>query len=896
MPPPCGKYFSFCAAIRLPTPPLSPNSAIFTICASNYLSHACVLGASVSEHHPGANLIVFLLDEPPESIALPEWVTIVPAEAVFERREWNHRRSHYSILEFATSVKAACFRYLFDQGAQHAVYLDPDIRVYQRVDQFWSGDANDAELVLTPHILSPLPDDGCRPDDLDILRAGLYNLGFAALRNTQRARFLLDWWDHKLRTLCLEDVQAGVFTDQKWMEYAPVLVPGALVLQHLGFNAAYWNLHERTPRWLNGRWCVEGRGGDVHDLVFFHFSGFNPDLKKLSRHETRFGWELPGDTQRLFDDYATALMDAGISRFRALGIPQVRFVDGTGWDRACRALYRQSLAEGLDLGDPLEDPDFLDWAASPAPGDHVTRYLRAVLRVRPDLASAFDDGRDRVGLMAWLRTSGPLEAGLDRDVIERLGNPSDAGRLSINYVGYLSSHLGVGEAARNSLAALDAAGIAIHSHDISPDAAAPTGDYVLPGKRWSSGAAAATILGCNADMLPTVLSRLPAALLPAYRIGCWYWETPTFPDEWTDRFDLVDEIWAGTQFIADAIRQKAKVPVVVMPPMVMPPPVRRDRAWLASLLPELISDEFVFLFQFDVASVPFRKNPEGVVAAFAKAFRPGEPVRLIVKALNASAAPELMVSLRAAAHGHRISLLTEALESADRFRLLASVDSFVSLHRSEGFGLSIAEAMAYGLPVVATGWSGNTDFTHAHNAALVPFDLAHSQVAHGPYAAGTLWAEPSLHEASRLMRRVWIDPTWRAQIARAGQETVATNLSASAVGTAMRARLEEIAGQSRSRASLRKPAAPGATRAAATRAAPLWGRMVQDMLRFPGYYAMRLHRVPLLMWRYGVTGTLRRAQLVASGAVEVKGQYLFSEILVRFRRRLLRWRYDSWRR
>jgi glycosyltransferase involved in cell wall biosynthesis len=877
---------------RSPSP---ADLAIFTICASNYLAHACVLGASVRKHHPGATLVVFLLDEPPAGVELPECVTIVAAEAVFERREWNHRRCHYSILEFATSVKPACFRHLFDQGVRRAVYLDPDIRLFQRVDQFWNADANDAELVLTPHFLSPLPNDGCLPDDLVILRAGLYNLGFAALRDTERARFLLDWWDNKLRTLCLEDVQTGVFTDQKWMDFAPLLVPGASVLRHMGFNAAYWNLHERTPRWLDERWRVEGRAGDAHDLIFFHFSGFNPDLKQLSRHENRFGWNLHDDARRLFGDYAKALFDAGISRFRALGVPRVAFADGTGWDRACRALYRQSLAEGLDLGDPLEDPDFLDWAGSPAPGDYLTRYLRAVLRMRGDLASTFDDGRDVVGLMAWLRTSGPREVGLDRDLIERLGDRGMASRMSVNYVGYLRSHLGVGEAARNSLAALDAAGVAVRSHDISPDAAAPTGVYALPSRRWLPGAPAATILGCNADMLPGVLSRLPADLLTAYRIGCWYWETPTFPDEWVDRFDLVDEVWAGTQFIADAIREKAKVPVVVMPPMVMPPPASRDRAWLATLLPEVSRDEFVFLFQFDVTSVPFRKNPEGVVAAFAKAFTPAESVRLVVKALNGEAVPDLMESLHEAAKGHRISFLTTALESADRFRLLASVDSFVSLHRAEGFGLSIAEAMAYGLPVVATGWSGNVDFTHADNAALVPYDLVRSEVAHGPYAAGTPWAEPRLDDAARLMRRVWTDPVWRAQIARAGKETVATKLSARTVGAAMRERLDEIACSARGQASPRERPAERARRAFAPRATPLFLRMARDVLSFPGYYVARLPRVPLLLWRYGFAGTLRRAEVVASAAVDIKGQYLVTQILTRFRRRLQRWRYDGWR-
>lgn len=876
--------------------PLPADLAIFTICASNYLAHACVLAASVREHQPGATLVVFLLDEPPAGVQLPGFVHVVAAEATLDHKEWNHRRCHYSILEFATSVKPACFRYLFDQGVRRAVYLDPDTRLYRRVDQFWSGDASDAELVLTPHILSPLPDDGCMPDDLVILRAGLYNLGFAALRDTERARSLLAWWDHKLHTLCLEDVRTGVFTDQKWMDFAPLLVPGATVLRHAGFNAAYWNLHERTPRCVDGQWRMEDPAGDAHDLVFFHFSGFNPDVKQLSRYESRFGWNLPGDAQRLFGDYAKALFDAGIARFRALGIPQVAFADGTAWDLVCRALYRESLAERLDLGDPLEEPHFVEWAASQAPGDHLTRYARAVLRMRGDLVGSFDDGRNIAGLMAWMRTSGQHEAGLSAELVERLGVPGKSPRMRANYVGYLRSHLGVGEAARNSVAALDAAGVAVHSHDISPEAAAPTGEYALAGRRWPASGAAATILACNADMLPDVLSRLPAHLLAPYRIGCWYWETPDFPDAWTDRFDLVDEVWAGTQFIADAIGQKTRIPVIVMPPMVMPPPIARNREWLASLLPEAAHDEFTFLFQFDVASVPFRKNPEGVVAAFVEAFLPDEPVRLVVKALNGQVAPELMASLREASRGHRVTFLTAALESADRFRLLASVDSFVSLHRAEGFGLSIAEAMAYGLPVVATGWSGNVDFSHAGNSALVPFDLVRSNAAHGPYAAGTLWAEPRLDAAARLMRRVWQDPAWRAQIARAGQETVAAKFSAAAVGSAMRERLDRIASAPQVQASLREPSAAAQAGRVPASATPLLVRVMRDVLSFPGYYFVRLPRVPLLLWRHGIAGTLTRAELVTSADVDIKGQYLVTHVLTRWRRRILRWRQDGWLR
>jgi len=97
--------------------------------------------------------------------------------------------------------------------------------------------------------------------------AGLYNLGFAAMRNTPGVGALLEWWDAKLHNLCLQDVREGVFTDQKWMDYAPLLLPASMVLRHLGFNAAYWNLHERIPQLTGRGWQILDRHGTRHDLV-----------------------------------------------------------------------------------------------------------------------------------------------------------------------------------------------------------------------------------------------------------------------------------------------------------------------------------------------------------------------------------------------------------------------------------------------------------------------------------------------------------------------------------------------------------------------------------------------------------------------------------------------------
>jgi len=411
------------------------GDVVFTICARNYLAQAGVLGSTLSKHHPQLKLIVFILGEPTDGPAAPDHMVVISARDTMTREEWNHRRCFYDLLELSTSIKPACFRFLFDRGARSAIYFDPDIQIFAPIDGLWAGGNADAEAILTPHVLSPLPDDSYSPSDITIVQAGLYNLGFAALANTPRCRELLDWWHGKLHTMGRSDVHQGLFTDQKWMNFAPLLVEGTKVLRHPGCNVAYWNLHERIPRFAAGRWRVEFRDGSNHDLVFFHFSGFDPAKQELSRHENRFRRHPPGDTARLLVAYREALLAAGCESYSE-SRPVVSFARGAAWDDVCRALYRQSVAAGLDLGNPLEGRAFLEWAAEREPGDHISRYIRCLMRLRSDLAAAFDDGRNTAALSAWLRTSGGSEHGISQELLDQLGWRRTLIQ-AVNYVGYL---------------------------------------------------------------------------------------------------------------------------------------------------------------------------------------------------------------------------------------------------------------------------------------------------------------------------------------------------------------------------------------------------------------------------------------------------------------------------
>jgi glycosyltransferase involved in cell wall biosynthesis len=759
----------------------------------------------------------------------------------------------YDLKEFATALKPWLLEHLL-RTSDHVLYFDPDIEIFAPLDDI-AALAGRHSIVLTPHTTQPLPRDQLLPSEEMLLRAGIYNLGFVAVG--AEATPFLHWWQKRLARDCVVDVEQGIFVDQRWIDFVPALFEHT-VLGDTACNVAYWNLSYRHVEWTGTRYEVNGA-----PLRFFHYSGFSPSTMELSTHMgdvPRIVLQDHADVRRLCEHYAESLFAHGLGQADGDGYRFETLPNGYALDGAIRRDIREALlaAESTDdtsCPDPF-DPStvdaFLDWLAEPVePGD-IPRHLAAVYRRRGDLRHAFPevtsgDGRrfvqwaystrrDRPGVAKAALTRGlatsryePLpesrlasfEARL-RGLAERHGwlsplakafgaarrrvrrrprathepiasVPSFPPLPGVNVAGYLRAELGVGEAARRLIAGLEAGGVPYST--ITYRRTWSRQEH--PFSRDASLAAYDTNIICvNADEIANFRADAPDLFARRYTIGLWFWEVSRFPRELHHAFDLVDEIWVASEYVRDAIAAATTKPVLVAPlPVESPPRPLLTRADVG--LPE----GFVFLFSFDFLSVPERKNTLGLVEAFTRAFAPGEGPTLVVKTINGERAPESLERLLQRAAGrHDIHIVDGYVAARERDALMALCDCYVSLHRSEGYGLTMAEAMAAARPVIATAYSGNMAFMHEGNSLLVPYRLSLIPDGCEPYPPGAEWAEPDLDEASRLMRHVWEQPDEARRLGRRAQEDVLRRNTPQRTAEFVARRLDEIRVERRAKA------------------------------------------------------------------------------------------------
>lgn len=282
---------------------------VFTICSNNYLAQAKVLGDSWLEFHPETSFKIILVDELSEQVdyGFFKQIQIIPVKEL-GIPHFDELVARYSIVELNTAVKADAFLYLFEQTGEDCIaYIDPDILITSRNTELleWMKEYNYA---LTPHMLEGV-DDGKVPTDHQILRSGVFNLGFIALADIDKVRPFLEWWRDRLRYYGFTDYSRNMFYDQLWIDYLPCLYDNYYIIKHRGYNVANWNLHERSLGWdeaLNN-YRVNG----TYELRFFHFSGYNfKKPEQINKYNTRFTFDSRPDIAPIFRHYHQLLIDA----------------------------------------------------------------------------------------------------------------------------------------------------------------------------------------------------------------------------------------------------------------------------------------------------------------------------------------------------------------------------------------------------------------------------------------------------------------------------------------------------------------------------------------------------------------------------------------------------------
>jgi glycosyltransferase involved in cell wall biosynthesis len=356
---------------------------------------------------------------------------------------------------------------------------------------------------------------------------------------------------------------------------------------------------------------------------------------------------------------------------------------------------------------------------------------------------------------------------------------------------------GMGEHVRMSAAAFSAAAVPFRIRNICGEygihQAGIHQDFLFRDKISNNGFYKANVFHANADEMGTALRHLGKDIfVDRYNIGYWAWELSNFPEAWCPSFQLVDEVWAPSRFIEQAIANSTSSPVIRMPLAVdFPEPNEVTRESFG--LPE---NRFLFLFFFDFTSYVQRKNPEGAIRAFLQAFPDVDDSRvgIVIKMNGMDERPDEFKAFIQSIDRKdpRIILMDRVLTDREMKAVVKLCDCFLSLHRSEGFGRGLAEAMYLGKPVIATGYSGNLDFTNEQNACLVDYKLVPVKDHEYPFATGQKWAEPDIDHAVWYMRRLIRESQYAHVLGQRAAEFIRTYHSPQAVGAKYRARLTAL--------------------------------------------------------------------------------------------------------
>ncbi|MBR0669130.1 hypothetical protein GXW71_32570 [Roseomonas hellenica] len=320
----------------------------FTSASLAYADRAVVLAQTLRRHHPDWVLWLCLVDRPPAGFTVKpierafDHVLPVDSLAIPDVGTWLFG---HEVVEACTAVKGAMLLHILGEGAERVLYLDPDIAVFAPLNAAVEH-LSKSDIVLTPHLLEPETSASAVLDhEIGALKHGIYNLGFVGVSGSAEGRRFAHWWADRLYDHCIDDIPAGLFTDQRWCDHVPVFFPGSYILRDPGYNVASWNLGRR-PLEIAQDGTVRAAGVP---LRFFHFTKFSAVGRAMLERHASSGSAL----DELMAWYANALAQnapEGLpSDWWAFG----RYADGQPIPRDQRRRWRRDALLRARIPDPF---------------------------------------------------------------------------------------------------------------------------------------------------------------------------------------------------------------------------------------------------------------------------------------------------------------------------------------------------------------------------------------------------------------------------------------------------------------------------------------------------------------------------------------------------------------
>jgi len=767
---------------------MSVSRRACTIVVRKALRGARVTVATFQQSHPDIDFVTLVIDGDDLDRDLEGLGRVLLPADLLPAHEWAAMAALYDADEFAAALKPYLLARLVEDGGS-AVFLSPDTRVYAALGEVYAA-AERSGLAVTPQVLSPMPRDFRFPDERHVGSTGIFNLGLVGV--STRGLPFLRWWSERLREDAVRDASEELYADQRWVDWVPGLFPHE-VLRDKGLNVGWWNLHER-------RITTDGSGRALAGgriLRTFRFDGWDPGTPwRLTTHDRERPRVLMSEEPGL-----SALCSAYATQCEAVAPDDVhdyrlgRYPDGGEYSPIVRRMYRRAVLAARAKSQPpppnpyLDIARFREWAFGYTAGSLFCRLDMAIWQTRPDLKVLMSDpeGTHSQIFARWL-TVDPFSlherelANLPSTHVPHPATPKPLRKDGWSVLAYAKAEFGVGEAGRRMAAAVARVGC---PYEVVGVVKTESRQQSAPGVDLATEVHFAKTVTCvNADYMQAAWEYAGMSPTGGYRVGLWFWEVDVFPAKWAPILKTLNEVWVTsehTKKAIDALGSATPVRVVPLPVTAPTAPTRFTRPMLG--MPE---GKTVFLCSYDFFSVVRRKNPLDTIEAYVRAFGPDDGAVLILKSINGHLRVPELEEIRYRAAGRPDILVMDGYVDAQQMQAMIELsDCVVSLHRCEGYGLNLIDAMAVGTPVIATGYSGNLAFMDERNSFLVPYDLVEVGPGNEPYEPHAHWAQPHIDEAAALMRSVLDNPKAAAERGAAGRTSVLTRFSPEKVGATL---------------------------------------------------------------------------------------------------------------